>query len=373
MTPEQLPGSAGPDRRHRLNFLDGLRGIAILVVMLFHSYARWPDLLPFGSRFAQVPVFYYGWLGVDLFFLISGFAIFMTLEKCENFRDFIMRRWLRLFPAMLICSIAVFASVRLFPERPAGMARWRDLLPGLTFIEPTWWGFLLGSPQGVIEGAFWSLFVEVKFYFVAGLLYFLIGGRKMVTVLTALFLCAAALARLRHMFPGMPLGIPNLVLEAASAGQFGWFAAGALYYRYFHERRPQLLPAACAVAIAAAAATGGLRPQQTEAALLVVLLFTTAVSLRSVRLMLSGRLLLYLGFISYPLYLLHENIMVAMIVKIGRAMPWFPQILMPLPPILAVIGAGSLIAVYIEPWLRRRLTPLYLKMRARIGIATPAM
>jgi peptidoglycan/LPS O-acetylase OafA/YrhL len=377
MTPDQLSGSAGADvtatHRHRLTFLDGLRGIAILVVMLFHSYARWPDLVPFGHRFEQVPLFFYGWLGVDLFFLISGFVIFMTLEKCDNFRDFILRRWLRLFPAMLICSLVVFASAGLFPERPAGVPVWRDLLPGLTFIEPTWWGFALGSPQGVVEGAFWSLFVEVKFYFIAGILYFTIGGRKMIAVLTALFLCAAALSKLQHTFPGAPLHGPDLVLQAASAGQFGWFAAGALYYRYFHERTTLLFAAATAVALAAAVATGGLRLPQTVAALVVVLLFSAAVALPPIQVALSRRLLLFIGFISYPLYLLHENMMVAMIVKIGRATPWVPALLMPILPILAVIGAGSLIAVYIEPWLRKKLKPVYLGMRALIGVAAPAV
>lgn len=372
MNPERQTGSAGPDHR-RLTFLDGLRGIAILVVMLFHSYVRWPDLLPYHDRFARTPIFLYGWLGVDLFFLISGFVIFMTLEKCDGFRDFISRRWLRLFPAMLICSLAVFVSVSLFPERPAGGLVWRDLLPGLTFIEPSWWGMLLGSPQGVVEGAFWSLFVEVKFYFIAGLLYFAIGGRRMVMALTALFLCAAAVSRLQHAFPDMPLRIPLLILQAASAGQFGWFAAGALFYRYFHERRGSLFALACVVALAAAAATGGLRPGQTAAALVVVALFAAAVSLPALQKILSLRVLLYLGFVSYPLYLLHENMMVAMIVKMGRAAPWVPAILMPLPPILAVIAAASLIAVYIEPWLRGCLHPVYLKMRVWIGVPKPAV
>ncbi|HWZ48972.1 MAG TPA: acyltransferase, partial [Herbaspirillum sp.] len=251
MTPDQQPGTAGADH-HRLSFLDGLRGIAIFVVILFHSYTRWPKLLPFGDRFAHEPIFFYGWLGVDLFFLISGFVIFMTLEKCLNFRDFISRRWLRLFPAMLICSLLVFASASLFPERPAGAVVWRDMLPGLTFIEPTWWGAILGSPQGFIEGSFWSLFVEVKFYFIAGVLFFLIGGRRMIMVLIMLFLFAAALSKLQHIFPDGGLHWPDLVLRASSAEQFGWFASGALYYRYFHERKMPLLIAAVMVAIAAA-------------------------------------------------------------------------------------------------------------------------
>lgn len=48
----------------RIDFLDGMRGVAILLVIGFHAYARYPDLMPFGNKFATFPVFQYGWLGV---------------------------------------------------------------------------------------------------------------------------------------------------------------------------------------------------------------------------------------------------------------------------------------------------------------------
>jgi peptidoglycan/LPS O-acetylase OafA/YrhL len=369
LPPSKLAAAAD---HHRLTFLDGLRGLAILAVILYHSYVRWPAMMPYGDKYAQVPLFSYGWLGVELFFLISGFVIFMTLEKSLNFRDFISRRWLRLFPAMLICSLAVFASASLFPERPRGVVAMRDMLPGLTFIEPSWWEVFLHSPQGLIEGAFWSLFVEVKFYFVAGLLYFFIGGRKMIVALFLLFFSATAIGKLQHLFPAAGLRLPDLIMENSSAAQFGWFAAGALYYRYFHERKTSLLGAAILVALAAAIVTGGLKTQQTIAAVMVVAIFTAAVSISLIQSILSSKSLIFLGFISYPLYLLHENMLVAMIIKIGRATPWMPSILMPLLPIGIVIGASSLVAVYIEPWVREKLRPVYRKLRFFMRVASPA-
>jgi peptidoglycan/LPS O-acetylase OafA/YrhL len=358
--------------RLRLTFIDGLRGIAIISVILFHSYVRWPNLVPYGDRFIHLPVVSYGWLGVELFFLISGFVIFMTLEKSLSFRDFLSRRWLRLFPAMLICSIAVFASAALFPERPSGLPAFRDILPGLTFMEPLWWEFLLGSAQGVIEGTFWSIFVEVKFYFVAGLLFFSVGGRKMIAILFALFLAAAAISKGRHYFPPAMFHWPYLLVQISSAGQFGWFAAGALYYRYFHEGKPLLLAAAVAVALAASAATGELTWQDKLATVSVVIAFTAAVSMPLIQLMLSRRFLIFLGFISYPLYLLHENMMVSMIVKVGHAAPWVPAIAVPIMPILVVIGLGSLVAFYVEPWVREALRPVYCKARFFMGIEAAA-
>lgn len=89
--------------RGRIEYLDGLRGIAIIAVVMFHGYVAFPDTLPFGDRFAVIPL-RLGWQGVQLFFLISGFVILMSLEACNDVASFVARRWLRLFPAMLICS-----------------------------------------------------------------------------------------------------------------------------------------------------------------------------------------------------------------------------------------------------------------------------
>ena len=97
----------------RISYLDGHRGIAILLVLLYHAFSRWTELVPYGNDFADFPLFRFGYLGVELFFLISGFVILMTLEKFNSFTEFMYHRWLRLFPAMLICSLFVFFTAAL--------------------------------------------------------------------------------------------------------------------------------------------------------------------------------------------------------------------------------------------------------------------
>lgn len=67
--------------KQRLEYLDGLRGLAILWVLLYHFFSRWAELIPFGSTYQQWLIFEMGDLGVNLFFLISGFVIFMTLNN----------------------------------------------------------------------------------------------------------------------------------------------------------------------------------------------------------------------------------------------------------------------------------------------------
>jgi len=106
---------------NRLSYIDGMRGLAIALVVGFHAFSRWPELMPFGDNFQNFPIFQYGWLGVQLFFLISGYVITMTLERSSDLKKYLLKRWIRLFPAMAICSAIIFITAAFITERPAGM------------------------------------------------------------------------------------------------------------------------------------------------------------------------------------------------------------------------------------------------------------
>ena len=66
----------------------------------------------------------------------------------------------------------------------------------------------------------------------------------------------------------------------------------------------------------------------------------------------SWRFFLFLGFISYPLYLIHENMMVSLIVKFGHWMPLIPGVLIPVVPIALVGAIAWLVAIFFEPGFR---------------------
>lgn len=166
---------------NRIAFLDGLRGIAILLVVLFHAYSRYPDIVPYKDSYKYFPLFEYGFLGVQLFFLLSGFVILMTLERSKNFFSFMYKRWIRLFPAMLIATILIFSTAFLFYERPGGMPNLYSVLPGLLFIEPSLLDKIVGGGKILpLEGAFWSLYIEMMFYIIFGISYFILGKKKAV-------------------------------------------------------------------------------------------------------------------------------------------------------------------------------------------------
>jgi peptidoglycan/LPS O-acetylase OafA/YrhL len=159
--------------KDRVSILDGLRVIAIVMVMLYHYYFRFLDS-HYTYSFNIPTIFKYGYLGVELFFIISGFVISLTLTKCTGFIEFIKKRFVRLIPAMVICSSKTFIFIILFDNNNlfAGSKSLVNLLISNSFISPLLINTLLPTNVSYIDGAYWSLWVEITFYIIAGLLYF---------------------------------------------------------------------------------------------------------------------------------------------------------------------------------------------------------
>jgi peptidoglycan/LPS O-acetylase OafA/YrhL len=156
-----------PPRRH-IPALDALRAIAVLLVLCTH-WAN-PEFSQAGGHVSEVewltrlPMFYYGWAGVDLFFVLSGFLIGAQLWReieqrgTVDYSTFFLRRSYRIWPlyfAMLIYYSV--ASDRIHPR----LVDW--------FFLSNYW------PGGVARG--WSLSTEEQFYLAAPLLLIALGRR----------------------------------------------------------------------------------------------------------------------------------------------------------------------------------------------------
>ncbi len=338
---------------NRITYLDGLRGVAVLLVVSFHAYARWSGLLPYGARYE--PFFRFGWVGVELFFLISGFVILMTLEKSAGVGDFLFRRWTRLFPAMLVCSLLIFGTAALFRERPGGSPTAASLIPGLLFMEPAWLrhAFHVSLPE--LEGDFWSLYVEFKFYVLAGLIYFWLGRRGLIAALVAMGLLGMVATLLGSEHVPRVLGLLFKISNNLSFEYFGWFAAGAAIYVYAKCKTLRWLLAGALLAFSSAALAGMHSRGSLLATSSVATLFLLAAIWPGMRSLLSVRLVLFFGFISYPLYLLHENIMVASIIKLGSSGVTMPGLAYPLLPLAGLCLVAYVVAKYVEPKGRHAL------------------
>jgi peptidoglycan/LPS O-acetylase OafA/YrhL len=338
--------------RGRIDYLDGLRGIAILLVIFFHAYARWVDLVPYGGDYKNIFIFKYGWLGVNLFFLISGYVIFMTLDKCSGFKDFIVRRWLRLFPAMLFASLLIYLTAPWFVDRPAGQPLLRSLLPGITFIDPFWWEKLTKISFPPMEDAFWSLYVEFEFYIFSGIVFFLFGRLKFLVLIFICFLLNRFFHFYVDAFVDMPIiyNIGKAVL-LMSFEYYGWFASGAAFYLYALTKAPGWYWSAVFMGCISA---GFLRYGQapvTVAALSIVVLFAVSQRYLLVQKFFSSKIFCFFGFISYPLYLMHENFMISSVVLLGK-LGFYPLFILPFLPISVLIFISYLVARFYEPIAR---------------------
>lgn len=342
-----------------LPHMDGLRGLAMVWVVLYHAYVRWPQLVPYGNRFADVPLVAIGWLAVPLFFVQSGYLITRTMYRCDSLADFFARRWSRLFPAMAMCSALLFLTAPLFPERPQGQPSWLDLLPGLTFVDDAWWSKVLGQRIKPMEGSFWTMYVEIKFYVAAALLHRWRGERAVVVGLGALFFVGVLLWLGTHRLGLIESPRIEKLMVQGSLLHFGWFALGALFC--FCERQGRGVYNVWSLLLAAVSsfvvAEGVL--VHTLCGLVLCVAFAASLHNRSVQRVLSNRVFCFLGFVSYPLYLLHENILVSTLIKLGRIAPSAVHPFLPFVVFVGLMSVAYPIARFFEPWaeslLRSRL------------------
>lgn len=145
---DQNPAGSRAASSRRFLELDALRGLAVLAVILFHYSTRYDQL--FGHRQQPYPLdFKYGYFGVHLFFIISGFVIFMTLEKTASIRMFAFKRFARLYPAYWFSALLTFAIITLasLPER---LLSRRVLLVNLTMFQ----GWLNAGVMFLFTGIF---------------------------------------------------------------------------------------------------------------------------------------------------------------------------------------------------------------------------
>ena len=149
--------------------LDGLRGIAVLLVVLFH--------------FGYLPV---GWIGVQLFFVLSGFLITQGLVETRDysagryFGRFYWRRSLRIFPLNYL-ALAIAATLFTATGHPSGFERSWPYLATYT----TNFGRMLPADVADCFAHFWSLAVEEQFYLVWPALVFCFGPAGFRRIVTA--------------------------------------------------------------------------------------------------------------------------------------------------------------------------------------------
>src|SRR5579872_5812645 len=169
---------------HRLDALDGLRGIAIGLVVWYHLWqVTWLEPRAGSVSLLFIPIA--GFLGVELFFFLSAFCLSYPYVRAyfegtapPGLRHFAYRRFIKIFPSYTISIAAVIAIAALPGAKDSWGAniQWTtpqaaafDLASHLTFVHT-----LFGDTYSSINGVLWTLGIEVQYYVIFPLLIFLV-------------------------------------------------------------------------------------------------------------------------------------------------------------------------------------------------------
>ncbi|MEQ1780110.1 MAG: acyltransferase [Hyphomonadaceae bacterium] len=362
---------------HRYYYgLDGIRFFSAFAVCIFHlgfyawasEYSSISVIFAGAAKFeALTPIAWMGWVGVEIFFVISGFVIANSANGATPFA-FLRSRLIRLWPAAWIC-----ATVTLIVRLMTG----ETFLPALD-IE--YLRSLVLWPRGAwIDGVYWSLAVEIAFYAIVFCLLLTANFRRLPLIAWGLTLVSGAFLTLA-MLKQMGLAAPGGWFDAVAAQadliplRHGAFFAIGIWLWMLSNRS---LPRSAWVGLGLAFAFGileiemraiDLRTLEATVAASQPLIAPVIVWLTAVGLIIAstrkpeafaprteaGRNRLKLaGKVTYPLYLVHS--------AAGAAtMRWLIEAGIPpylaLPAAIAIVlGIASLVAVYGEPAVRKPL------------------
>lgn len=326
--------------RGRLTELDALRGIGALCVLIFHYSTCFHELFP---QAAHVPFSFPGGnYRVLLFFTISGFAIFFTLDRIRTVADFVVNRFARLYPAYLVAmlltlTIEYLAHATQLMVGPTAIFANFTMLQGFAFM-----------PE--VDGAYWTLTVEIAFYFCMIAISKFGGVRRLEPVL-AVWLCLRALF---WLWPDMPERIVMLLVLRYTP----FFVMGMLTYRVWSGQRSLWRQAPYAALALLSIAT---METWDVAVVGCVLLATFAAVIHGRLHFLSARPLIWLGGISYSFYLIHQHVGFVVMLEFAKAGydPWIGFA----AAFLVALGLGTAINRLVERpageaiiawWKRRR-------------------
>ncbi|MFI5842567.1 acyltransferase family protein [Catenuloplanes sp. NPDC051500] len=346
----------------RLLALDGLRLLCALAVAGYHLGLAWSiDNVRATAAFMPAEaraVLIYGFLGVEVFFMISGFVICMS-GWGQNLRGFVASRAGRLFPAFWACVLITAAVMTVFPLT-SGVPLAHDLTGADIAVNLT----MLAGPLNVpyVDTVYWTLWYELRFYTVFGVL--VLAG---VTRLRVLVLGFGWLAASLVVPPDVPLaelvmpqfapyfvaGMTIYLIRRYGPGVALWILLGAAY-----------LVSLVRVAERVGAANPGFPVPVWPGLLIITLAFAAllAIALGATDRW-SWRWLAVAGAVSYPFYLLHPRIGFTMI-RNAWERTGLPM------PVLVVIAIAVLLVV---AWLVHRLVerPAGPALRRLIATASP--
>lgn len=330
----------------RIKELDAFRGLAALSVVLYHYTTI------YAKDFNTASPFYisFGWLGVPFFFILSGFVITLTIKRCKSSWQFLKKRFIRLYPTYWIClmltliTITITSSQDLHPmfDRPL-----IDILFNFTMFHELF-------KFHHVDGAYWSLLPELLFYLLMAFLFFIKKVDKILWYNSILLIICSI-----HYF--FPIPILSRLLDL---NYVLLFMIGICFYNIYtsKKRSPKYLHILILANLSLAIALYSVvRPHLDIKILLIsftiIVLFFYLFVYLNFEVLGKSKVLLFLGYISYPLYLVHQLVGYICMSFLDQYISRYLSIL--LTTAIAILLA-SLVTYIIEPPFNKSLKKLIL-------------
>ena len=324
----------------RLSELDALRGIAALMVVFEHYTSRYNDFYrPINFPFK----FIYGHFGVQLFFLISGFVIFLTLNKTRHPLDFIISRFSRLYPVYWVSVLLTFTCITIFaaPD-PSFIPTLNEALINLTMLQR----WLISGRN--LDGVYWTLAVELSFYAIMFTLY-VTNLLKKIEFLSIIYLGFIISTKIIENY--FAITIPNVIKVTLLLDYGNLFIAGIMFYKIINTPKKihYFILLSCLLTE---------YYLHSESNILIAIYFVIFYLFTQGKLkFISLKPLLFFGSISYSLYLTHQvigYILIDNLYRKGLDTPWLLLVI----AISSSIALASLLRFYVEKpsqnWIRNR-------------------
>jgi peptidoglycan/LPS O-acetylase OafA/YrhL len=329
--------------------LDGLRAIAILLVCIAHFYQVDEATLYIDNKLFGIITFkvsQLGLMGVELFFILSGYLITRILLNTKNspnyFRSFYMRRILRIFPLYYFVLFVSFFILPYFISIDIGAQRiidsqWKlwTYMSNVSFIGPVKWD-ISSFPN---FGHFWSLAVEEHFYIVWPFIIYYFRNEKAITIMWLIFSFS-----ILSWILGFSVSIFNwTTLKYASALALGGILA---YFEYQNIERLEklytrvekiiifllLLFLISAFIPRSFGALGSIVEYIISLLLFSSLVLMAIFGNQQIKIFFDHKILFFIGKISYGIYIYH-----------GLLRPYFKEFIY--DPMYVVVGGGILTSI----------------------------
>ncbi len=329
--------------KQRVPALDGIRGLAILLVLVWHYFNNQIKADPNTLTHALKKATNLTWSGVDLFFVLSGFLIGGLLIENRNasnlLKVFYVRRACRIFPLYFLW-VAIFMVCVYFVDHPRYNWLFKNPLPlwsYLTYLQ----NFVMAHEGGFGSnwmGITWSLAVEEQFYLILPFL-MIYTPRKWIPPLLTLLILATPQIRMWFFYHHPNVGLPPYVLlpcrwDALFIGVLGAYGIRQASIHRVLKNNLWLLYGIFVVLGAAVAYLGYISPKPMTyhmtragytclAAFYLALIYTVLLSPnRIIQALTQAKVFIMLGTVSYGIYIFHQSVTcLCHIVFLGKSYP----------------------------------------------------